>query len=1165
MSKSKGFTLVELSIVVTIIGLLFTGAMMGVPMMLNKVKQEQTKEKIDVVLNSLSSYVQRHNRLPCPADPTATGAARGTEKMGGGCFDGADVAELMNNMEGLVPWRELGISERDAVDAWGKYLTYRPAPHLTLNNFALQAQSGMMEDSDAQIHNACRSPVWYNAAGQHLDRAKALFVCNAQPSEQYLDEIVGSNVLGDAATVSDWKSVALAIAGSTAADDVAASNSWRDSYTADDGGDLLYAGRFDRSISGMADSSLGRATSTAVTIISHGGNNTSSYLRDGTRQAGDTSSVDEQKNVDDGDQYMGAVATPKSGVLRGAGRAGGVFDDIVVALRSDQLYAKVGGPTVSALRPSSAGEISSDPAPPAPSDCVATIVNWTVGANSCSASLGSGVFHGSGTGAVANTLAGFSGSASFTCQNGAYVENPGSTCEAQCPATTLNWSESGQNCESAVVATLSGGTVNLTDSVQNSTGSATFTCNNGTWSAPASPDCNTQCLVGVSVSWTDGSTSRSCDATTTATVSNGNTNAITDSSGPDLGAATATCNNGTWSASGTCARQCAGATLSWTVGLDTCEAAAATVNDGGSSGALTDSIATAIGSASFTCDNGTWAVDAGATCTSGCVGGAVSWTVGGNTCNGTVTNTTPGNNVVASDVTVPTSGSATFRCFGDCFVLQAGATCNVAVNGACATHGSYYGAQPGTNTATGCTAGTYADAGDTASQWSWQCVGAYLGTTATCFANKAQCSGAVSWTQGAYTCNATAGLTNSGSSTPTFNDVTVPHGGTASFACNNGVLTPEAGATCTDISTCNAQHLCWTVNGNSCMGYVGSTPNANSAVATDAAPGFVGSANFTCTGGAFVINSGATCDGDGACGSANGSTSTTAPSSNLCGAGVPTGVTTNATTYTWSCNGSGGGTNASCTANRQINASCGTANGVAVGSAPAVNLCSAGTAGGVTTNATTYTWNCTGINGGSNSACSAPRMIAGACAAFGAYYASQPATTTANGCTAGTYDNSTPADTTAQWRWSCTGINGAATANCAANKAQCSGAVSWGAGCTGTAALTNSGGNTASIANTNGSYTGSAIFSCNNGVKTYSSGTCTVNTASGIGCASCPAGSGSTASPPLGTFHHCNLAAAGYTEGRSSSDGGSTWTPWGTAEKSAVCGFNVTNYHWEMR
>jgi hypothetical protein len=65
---------------------------------------------------------------------------------------------------------------------------------------------------------------------------------------------------------------------------------------------------------------------------------------------------------------------------------------------------------------------------------------------------------------------------------------------------------------------------------------------------------------------------------------------------------------------------------------------------------------------------------------------------------------------------------------------------------------------------------------------------------------------------------------------------------------------------------------------------------------------------------------------NGVCGSADGINSYTAPATNLCNAGTATAVTTNPGSWTWTCNGSGGGINDTCSAPKKIDGTCGTAN-----------------------------------------------------------------------------------------------------------------------------------------------------------------------------------------------------------------------------------------------
>ncbi len=131
---------------------------------------------------------------------------------------------------------------------------------------------------------------------------------------------------------------------------------------------------------------------------------------------------------------------------------------------------------------------------------------------------------------------------------------------------------------------------------------------------------------------------------------------------------------------------------------------------------------------------------------------------------------------------------------------------------------------------------------------------------------------------------------------------------------------------------------------------------------------------------------------DGACGPANGQSFPSEPTSDLCNSGSASAVKGKGP-WKWTCTGLNGGTKAGCTANLEVNGACGSSNGGTFTSAPTTNLCNAGTATAVTgggsavsssaltTNATTaivitgggssWNWACMGLNGGANASCSA--------------------------------------------------------------------------------------------------------------------------------------------------------------------------------------------------
>jgi hypothetical protein len=187
-SRSAGYTLAELAICLCIIGILTSGSLLGSSHYFRGEKTAQTRQKIDFVMTVLSTYAQTHYRLPCPADPKAGAAQAGHEEA---------QCTAAGTTEGILPWKELAIPQDMAVDGWGRYIIYKPAPGLTVDT-----QSAAMKDIAGavalDVHNACRSALWYDAGGNHLNRAKALFCCNAPPPN---DNSAGTAQIVDATSL----------------------------------------------------------------------------------------------------------------------------------------------------------------------------------------------------------------------------------------------------------------------------------------------------------------------------------------------------------------------------------------------------------------------------------------------------------------------------------------------------------------------------------------------------------------------------------------------------------------------------------------------------------------------------------------------------------------------------------------------------------------------------------------------------------------------------------------------------------------------------------------------------------------------------------------------------------------------------------------------------
>ena len=173
---------------------------------------------------------------------------------------------------------------------------------------------------------------------------------------------------------------------------------------------------------------------------------------------------------------------------------------------------------------------------------------------------------------------------------------------------------------------------------------------------------------------------------------------------------------------------------------------------------------------------------------------------------------------------------------------------------------------------------------------------------------------------------------------------------------------------------------------------------------------------------------------NGVCGSSSGGSYSSAPLANLCSVGESSSVTTNPTTYTWSCAGFNGGTTANCSANRIINGVCGSSNGGTFPTAPTTNLCSAGNTSSVSGSGP-WSWSCNGVNGGTIANCSAnitpTNGVCGTAQGHG-YQSTSYIDTSSERCEPGTFTSFI--DNGSSWGWNCNGFNGGTNASCSANK-----------------------------------------------------------------------------------------------------------------------------------
>jgi len=120
MKRQSGFSLVELTIVTVVIGLLMAMILPASTAFMDLQRRREASTKLANVDTALLAFVITNKRLPCPANGTV---ASGT--LGAGTEVRDATGDCTAQTSGVVPWASIGLSEADVTDGWGARFTYR--------------------------------------------------------------------------------------------------------------------------------------------------------------------------------------------------------------------------------------------------------------------------------------------------------------------------------------------------------------------------------------------------------------------------------------------------------------------------------------------------------------------------------------------------------------------------------------------------------------------------------------------------------------------------------------------------------------------------------------------------------------------------------------------------------------------------------------------------------------------------------------------------------------------------------------------------------------------------------------------------------------------------------------------------------------------------------
>ena len=151
MNHPKGFSLIELAIVIFVITLLLGGLLVPLSSQVEQRQISDTRKYLEEIKEALIGFAVTNGRLPCPA----SSASAGVESPSGG-------GACTNSYDGFVPAVTLGLAVVDnqgfAVDPWGNRVHYAVT---TANSNAFTTVNGMSTTGLSEIGRAsCRERVY---------------------------------------------------------------------------------------------------------------------------------------------------------------------------------------------------------------------------------------------------------------------------------------------------------------------------------------------------------------------------------------------------------------------------------------------------------------------------------------------------------------------------------------------------------------------------------------------------------------------------------------------------------------------------------------------------------------------------------------------------------------------------------------------------------------------------------------------------------------------------------------------------------------------------------------------------------------------------------------------------------------------------------------------
>jgi prepilin-type N-terminal cleavage/methylation domain-containing protein len=159
-TRIKGFTLVEMAIVLVIVGIILGGIMLPLSVQMEQHNVTATRMTIANVQEALIGYAMANGRFPCPAAPGTTGVEAPANAATAG-------VACTNPLNGFVPGTTLGITPVNAngyvLDGWNNPIRYAISNLTDPNALKVFTNSSGMKNANSVTCNPNCGMAWIAA------------------------------------------------------------------------------------------------------------------------------------------------------------------------------------------------------------------------------------------------------------------------------------------------------------------------------------------------------------------------------------------------------------------------------------------------------------------------------------------------------------------------------------------------------------------------------------------------------------------------------------------------------------------------------------------------------------------------------------------------------------------------------------------------------------------------------------------------------------------------------------------------------------------------------------------------------------------------------------------------------------------------------------------